>query len=31
VTQGTPDGDGTTTASIPLAAGSGFLRLVVTR
>jgi hypothetical protein len=29
VTQGTPAGDGTTTASIPLAPGSGFLRLVV--
>jgi hypothetical protein len=31
VTQGTPAGDGTTTASIPLAAGGGFLRLVVTK
>ena len=31
VTQGTPAGDGTTTASIPLAPGSAFLRLVVTK
>jgi uncharacterized delta-60 repeat protein len=31
VTQGTPAGDGTTTASIPLAAGNGFLRLVVAK
>lgn len=31
VSQGTPAGDGTTTASIPLGSGSAFLRLVVTR
>jgi probable HAF family extracellular repeat protein len=31
VTQGTPAGDGTTTASIPVTPGSAFLRLVVTR
>jgi hypothetical protein len=31
VNQGTPAGDGTTTASIALAPGSGFLRLVVTK
>lgn len=31
VNQGTPAGDGTTTASIPLGSGSAFLRLVVTR
>jgi hypothetical protein len=31
VNQGSPAGDGTTTASIPISAGSGFLRLVVTR
>lgn len=31
VTQGTPAGDGTTTASIPLGSGSGFLRLSVTK
>jgi len=31
VTQGTPGPDGTTTASIPITAGSGFLRLSVTR
>lgn len=31
VAQGTPAGDGTTTASIPVGAGSAFLRLVVTR
>jgi hypothetical protein len=31
VTQGTPAGDGTTTASIPLSPGSGFLRLSVSQ
>lgn len=31
VNQGTPAGDGTTTASIPVVAGSGFLRLSVTK
>jgi hypothetical protein len=31
VTQGTPAGNGTTTASIPLSPGSGFLRLSVTK
>ena len=31
VTQGTPGPDGTTTASIPITPGSGFLRLSVTR
>ena len=31
VTQGTPSPDGTTTASIPVAPGSQYLRLSVTR
>lgn len=31
VTQGTPAGDGSTTASIPLGSGSAFLRLMVTK
>jgi hypothetical protein len=31
VTQGTPAGDGTTTASIPIGIGKAFLRLSVTK